>query len=64
MIHQAKSNRQLLDEQIFSERLASAILLLAHLRHADRGERCPLSEITRKTNALTKFFRLRPNCAC
>ena len=25
MIHQAKSNPQLLDEQIFSERLASAI---------------------------------------
>jgi hypothetical protein len=33
MIHQAKSNPQLLDEQIFSERLASAISAIAHLRH-------------------------------
>jgi hypothetical protein len=30
MIHQAKSNPQLLDEQIFSERLASAISAIGH----------------------------------
>ena len=32
MIHQAKSNPQLLDEQIFSERIASAISAIATIR--------------------------------
>ena len=31
MIHQAKSNPQLLDEQIFSERIASAISAIGRL---------------------------------
>ena len=35
MIHQAKSNPQLLDEQIFSERLASAISVIG--RFSDAG---------------------------
>jgi hypothetical protein len=33
MIHQAKSNRPLLDEQTFSERLASAISVFGTSRH-------------------------------
>jgi hypothetical protein len=34
MIHQAKSNPQLLDEQIFSERLASAISAIGPQRRS------------------------------
>jgi hypothetical protein len=37
MIHQAKSNAQLLDEQIFSERLASAISAIGTKRTSRSG---------------------------
>jgi hypothetical protein len=38
MIHQAKSNPQLLDEQIFSERLASAISAIGIRFRAQSGK--------------------------
>ena len=37
MIHQAKSNPQLLDEQIFSERIASAISAMDMPRQPDES---------------------------
>ena len=43
MIHQAKSNSQLLDEQVFSERLATAISALADILRSPAW--CPLRAI-------------------
>lgn len=56
MIHQAKPNRPLFDEHIFSERLASAISVYGTLRHVDCIKSCPLSSVPRKTFAQAEFF--------
>jgi hypothetical protein len=58
MIHQAKSNRPLLDEQTFSERLASATPVSGILRYTGLIKSCPLSSVTRKTFAQTEIFRI------
>jgi hypothetical protein len=50
MIQQAKSNPQLLEEQIFSERFHLRFLLLGLFGHADRIQRCPILGAKRKSD--------------
>ena len=73
MIHQAKSNPQLLDEQIFSERIASAISAIGTFATCRRtptmsvdgerpevnGRRCAFDP--KATSRALKALRTRPN---